>query len=117
MGKLQGRVEPYQNGTWRFWCDCGAEDWRKEHPCSRIVNDSEINFRCERAIIEASDTPCMIVHHLPPLIEAYQRKKKRDDAAKFLRALEAKKQEALKTLGITEADIVKPTQTTSGGTT
>lgn len=112
---LRGRVEPYQNGTWKFWCSCGATDWRKEHACSRIVNDSERNFRCERAIVEASDQPCMIVHQLQPLIDDYQKRKKRADAEKFLRDVEQKKKDAMETLGITEADIVKPTTTSSGG--
>jgi len=117
--KLRGRVEPYQPGTYRFWCDCGGQNmaiWKEASGCTRIVNDSEPNFRCETPIIAANQEPCMITHQLQPLIDDYTKRKKKADAKAFLASVEVKKAEAMKTLGITEADIVKPTITTNGGT-
>jgi hypothetical protein len=105
---LQGRVEPYQPGTYRFWCDCGGQNmaiWKEANGCTRIVNDSEINFRCETPIISATQETCMIVHHLQPLIDDYTKRKKKADAKVFLASVEAKKAEAMAVLGISEAQV------------
>lgn len=82
--------------------------------CTRVVVDSEVNFRCETPILSATQEACQINHQLAPLIAAYERKKKREDAEAYLAQMEEKKRAAMETLGITEADIVKPTITTSG---
>ena len=104
------RVEPYRNplgkiepGVWKFYCPCEYEDNR--FGCSRLVNDSETNFGCERPIIEAKDKKCKLKHKLAPLIEAYEKWRKEQDAREFLASLEAKKQEAMKTLGLTPAQV------------
>lgn len=116
---LRGSVEPYERGTWKFFCECGGENKSSTRPiaCTRIVNDSEINFRCETPIVEASQKPCMIVHQLAPLVAAYERRKKREDAQAYLETMEAKKKDALETLGITEAqaNMAKNPPLTSSG--
>lgn len=97
------RVEPYETGTWKFFCDCEYEDVR--FGCSRIVNDSEPNFSCERPIVEASDTKCPLRWKLAPLVAAYEKWRKEEDARIFLLSMEKKRKDALETLGLTEAEV------------
>ena len=104
------RVEPYLNplgkiepGVWKFFCPCGYEDIR--FGCSRLVNDSETNFTCERPIIEAKDKKCKLSHKLAPLVAAWEKWRKEEDAREFLASVEAKKQDAMKTLGLTPAQV------------
>lgn len=97
------RVEPYETGTYKFWCDCEYEDVR--FGCSRVVNDSEPNFSCERPIIDASDQKCKLRWQLAPLIAVYRKAKAKQDAADFLASVEQKKKEAMETLGLTEAQV------------
>ncbi len=118
--KLRGSVEPHGPGAWLFTCECGGsaqQGTSRPLACTRIVVDSEQNFRCETPIVEASDKPCMIPHQLQPLIDDYLKRKKKADAEAFLEMVEAKKQAALKTLGITEAQVnmaKSPPLTSSG---
>ncbi len=104
------RVEPYETGTWKFFCDCEYQD--KRFGCSRIVNDSEPNFSCERPIIEAADQKCKFRWKLAPLVEAYRIAKAKADAAAFLAQMEEKRRDAMQTLGLTEDQVNRVT----GGT-
>src|SRR5476649_769450 len=97
------KVEPFRNrlgnlepGVWALTCDC-------EH--TRPVNDSKTNFRCERPIVDAKDIPCKLRHKLLPLVLEYREWKAKEDAAAFLATVERKKQEAMTTLGLTEAQV------------
>lgn len=107
---MNARVEPYETGTYRFFCPCGYEDSR--FGCSRIVNDSEPNFTCERPIVEAKDVKCKLKHKLQPLIDAYKKWRAEEDAREFLASVDAKRKVALETLGITETEL----NTIQGGT-
>ena len=103
-------VEPYINpkgvlepGVWKFVCDCGYQDLK--FGCSRLVNDSEPNFTCERPIQDPSDTKCKFRHKLAPLIAAWQKWRAEEDTREFLAPEKAKREAALKTLGLTEAQV------------
>jgi len=95
------RVEPYETGTYKFFCDCEYEYVR--FGCSRVVNDSEPNFSCERPIIDAKDQKCKFRWKFAPLVAAYEKQKAQDDSRAYLASEARKKADALKTLGLTEA--------------
>lgn len=105
MSDHKARVEPRRNepGCWNFFCECGYENWRVG--CSRVVNDSEPNFSCERPIEEATDVKCPLRWKLAPLIKEYEEKAEKEEAAKILFTLEARRKYAMRVLGITEEDI------------